>query len=132
MTAINVDEYATRPEKFEAVKFKPRGWSWVDPTKEVDAYKEAIKAGLTTRTDVIAQTASGLDIEDVDATREEELAAAKDRGLEFDTDPESYMPPEPVAPVAQEPPDPPDEPDEPEEEPDEPPARLVSFGGVKR
>ena len=134
VTAISVDEYAARPAKFEAVKFKPRGWSWVDPTKEVDAYKEAIKAGLTTRTDVIAMTASGLDIEDVDATRAEELAAAADLDLEFDTDPEAYMPPEPAEPVqasAQESP-PPDDEEEPEDEPTEdPPTRVFSFGGRK-
>jgi capsid protein len=28
----------TDPSKFEAVLFKPRGWSWIDPTKEVEAY----------------------------------------------------------------------------------------------
>jgi lambda family phage portal protein len=89
--AIAVGEYVLNPRKFEAVLFKPRGWSWIDPTKEVEAYKEAIKAGFTTRTDVIAQTANGLDIEDVDATRERELRMAKEHGLEFDTDPDCYM-----------------------------------------
>lgn len=89
--SIPIAQYAVDPKKFEAVLFKPRGWSWIDPTAEVEAYKEAIRAGLTTRTDVIAMTAGGQDIEDVDTIRERELSMAADRGLEFDTDPDYYM-----------------------------------------
>jgi lambda family phage portal protein len=89
--SIPIASYALDPAKFEAVLFKPRGWSWIDPTKEVEAYKEAIRAGLTTRTDVIAATGGGQDIEDIDTTRERELAMAAKRGLVFDTDPDYYM-----------------------------------------
>jgi lambda family phage portal protein len=84
---ISIDEYAANSKKFEAVKFKPRGWSWVDPTKEVAAFKEAIKGGLTTQTKVIAATGGGDDIEDVVDERAEELELARERGLVFDTDP---------------------------------------------
>lgn len=96
--AISVPEYAANPRKFEAVSWKPRGWSWVDPTKEVAAYKEAIKGGLTTRTAVIAATANGRDIEDIDSERQEELEAAAEMGLAFDTDP--IAPTAPAAPPA--------------------------------
>lgn len=89
--SIAVGAYALDPRKFEAVLFKPRGWSWIDPTKEVEAYKEAIRGGLTTRTDVIAATGGGQDIEDIDTTRERELKLAAESGLKFDTDPEYYM-----------------------------------------
>lgn len=68
-----------------AVLFKPRGWSWVDPTKEVTAYKEAIKGGLTTLTDVIAATAGGQDIEDFITTRKRELQMLKDADITVDT-----------------------------------------------
>lgn len=77
--------YAIDPAKFEACTFKPRGWAWIDPTKEVNAYKEAIRAGLTTLTDVIAQTAGGLDIEDVIATRRRELDLLEAADIEVDT-----------------------------------------------
>jgi len=77
--------YAVNPDKYSAVLFKPRGWSWVDPTKEVAAYKEAIKAGLTTVTDVIAATGGGMDIEDVVKTRKRELAMFEDAGIDVDT-----------------------------------------------
>jgi lambda family phage portal protein len=82
---ISVEQYALHRAKFEAVLFKPRGWSWVDPTREVRAYKEAITAGLTTLTDVIAQTADGRDIEDVITTRRRELDMLAAAGIEVDT-----------------------------------------------
>ena len=87
VSTIRVGEYGVNPEKFEAVCFKPRGWSWVDPTKEVAAYKEAVRCGFTTNSDVIAQTGNGRDIEEILDEREQELAAMHEKGLVFDTDP---------------------------------------------
>lgn len=84
---IPTAEYMAAPEKFEAVKYKARGWSWIDPTKEVQAYKEAEKAGYITKTQIIAQTAPGQDVEDVLAERRDELDMAAELGLTFDTDP---------------------------------------------
>jgi lambda family phage portal protein len=86
---VPVEEYGVTPDKFEAAKFKARGWSWIDPTKEVQAFKEAVRCGFTTRTAVIAQTANGDDIEDIDLERSEELAAqaALDPPLVYDVDP---------------------------------------------
>jgi lambda family phage portal protein len=105
---VSINEYAVNPQKFECAKYKPRGWGWVDPTKEVEAYKEAIRGGLTTRTKVISMTADGMDIEDVDRERSEELANAAALGLKFDTDPQA----EEKQPAA---PDEPEEPAEPDE-----------------
>ena len=84
---VNRAEYAIDPSKYEAVQFKPRGWSWVDPTKEVTAYKEAVKAGFTTVADVIAATGNGQDLEEVLDARERELQMMDDKGLKFDTHP---------------------------------------------
>ena len=82
---LSPGQYAANPEKYGAVHFKPRGWTWVDPTKEVAAYKEAILAGFTTITDVIAATGGGMDIEDVVKTRQRELQMLDDAGIEVDT-----------------------------------------------
>jgi len=82
---VNMTQCADDLDRFHAVRFKPRGWSWIDPTKEVNAYKEAIKAGLTTLTDVIAQTADGRDIEDVIETRRRELDMLEEADVEVDT-----------------------------------------------
>lgn len=105
--SIPVAEYMANKQKFEAVKYKPRGWSWIDPTSEVEAYKEAEKAGYITKTRIIEAT-SDTDIEDVLQERRRELDAAEKQDLAFDTDPEAYAPkPEaaPVAPAAEEPDD---------------------------
>lgn len=95
--SVSPSAYAMSPEKYEAVRFKPRGWSWIDPTKEVTAYKEAIKAGLTTLTDVIAATGGGQDIEDIVKTRRRELDMLEDAGILSDV----TVAPEPAATPAQ-------------------------------
>jgi lambda family phage portal protein len=83
--SIQVEAYAPDTERFLAVSWKLRGWSWVDPTKEVNAYKEAVKAGFTTISAVIAQTAGGVDIEDVIAERKRELDMLDAAGIDVDT-----------------------------------------------
>jgi len=102
--AVNVPvaEYALDMAKFECVRFKPRGWTWIDPTKEVKAYKEGVRGGMTTLTDVIAATGEGRDIEDFIVDRKRELAMLKAAGILTDTE----VLPEPVAPAAQAPADP--------------------------
>jgi lambda family phage portal protein len=81
------NDYYTNPVKYQAVRFKPRGWSWIDPSKEVAAYKMAVRSGFMTVGDVIAQTSPDSDFEDVFKRREEELQMAAAKGLIFDTDP---------------------------------------------
>lgn len=85
ITSVPPEQYLTNQAKFEAVQFKPRGWGWVDPTKEVAAYKEAVLAGFTTVGDVIAATGNGADLEDVLNGRRRELDLMEELDLEFDT-----------------------------------------------
>lgn len=99
ITAIPVDAYGADMPRYETVLWKLRGWSWVDPTKEVAAYKEAVKAGFTTVTDVIAQTAGGMDIEDVIGTRRRELDMLDEAGIEVDTTVVDVKAPAPVVPT---------------------------------
>jgi lambda family phage portal protein len=88
--SISVAQYALDPRKFEAVRYKPRGWSWIDPTSEVTAYKMAVRSGFTTVTDVIAATAGGQDVEDILDTRRRELDLMKAKDLTFETDPVAF------------------------------------------
>jgi lambda family phage portal protein len=111
ISAVGIEQYARDPRKYLAAKFKARGWGWVDPTKEVAAYKEAVRAGFTTQTAVIAQSGNGADLEDVLDERRQELDQAKQLGLAFDTEttPAQTSSSDP-------PPDPPPEPDEDDED----------------
>lgn len=126
ITSFSIEAYALATRKYEAVRYKPRGWTWVDPTKEVAAYEQAIKAGFTTLTDVIAQTAGGLDIEDIATTRQSELDLIRDKGLVFTTSPEFYEEPEP--PPSAPPPSEPEEGDETQASQQNPaPRRVLRF-----
>lgn len=100
LQSIPPEQFLTNRAKFEAVQFKPRGWGWVDPTKEVAAYKEAVLAGFTTVSDVIAATGNGADLEDVLNGRRRELDMMEALDLEFDT--EFQEPPEPQVQAAPE------------------------------
>ena len=82
---LQLNGYEANAEAFRAVRWIPRGWQWVDPAKEMAAYKDAVRCGFTTVSEVIAQ--QGGDIEDVMQTRRRELQMANDMGLMFDTDP---------------------------------------------
>jgi lambda family phage portal protein len=81
------DYYSRRASYIAAVRFKPRGWSWIDPTKEVQAYKLAVRCGFMTVSDVIAATANGADPEDIFKARAAELDLMESLGLVFDTNP---------------------------------------------
>jgi len=83
---LNFPDYYSNKTKYEKVRFKPRGWSWIDPAKEVLAYKMAVRSGFMTVSDVIAKTADGADIDDVLKTRHQELEMMAALDLVFDTD----------------------------------------------
>ena len=53
--AVNLPGYELAPERFEAVQWFPRGWGWVDPQKEVAAYKEAVRCGFATQAQIVAE-----------------------------------------------------------------------------
>jgi lambda family phage portal protein len=126
ITGVTVEQYALDPRKYEAVRFKPRGWSWIDPTKEVDAATQAVKSGFTTVSEVIAQNGNGRDIEDVIEEREQELEMMSEANLVFETSPDFYDKEEPE-------PDPPPKPDGTTEDDPENPAksRVLAFGGKR-
>lgn len=81
------NDYYSNSDKYLAVRYKPRGWSWIDPAKEVGAYKMAVRSGFMTVGDVIGQTSPDSDVEDTFKRREEELDMADSMGLVFDTNP---------------------------------------------
>jgi lambda family phage portal protein len=83
--ALNLPFYETDPERYRAIRWMPRGWAWVDPAKEVQAYKDAVRCGFKTLGEVVAE--QGGDLEELLMARAAELAMTDDLDLTFDTDP---------------------------------------------
>ena len=85
-------DYETNPDRY-CCAWVARGWDWVDPSKDVTGAKEAIKAGLSTRTDELGK--KGSSPEDIDDTRRRELDYQQGvdadpnnpRPLQYDIDP---------------------------------------------
>jgi lambda family phage portal protein len=92
--ALDATLYGGQPEKYHQAMFRPRGWSWIDPEKEVGAYKAAVNSGFMGLSDVIAQTSGGQDFEDVMQKRADEIAYLKKMGLVFDTSADVMVPAE--------------------------------------
>lgn len=67
--------------KFLAARWVPRGWAWVDPSKDVDAGIKEIQTGLGSRTALLAE--QGKDLEDVLEQLAEEKKLAAEHGVEI-------------------------------------------------
>jgi lambda family phage portal protein len=85
--ALLLPGYRPRQRAYQAAKWIPQGWQWVDPQKEFNAMKLAIRAGLMSRSEAIS--AHGYDAEDVDREIAADNARADGLGLVFDSDPRS-------------------------------------------
>ncbi len=115
IAGLTAEQYFSDPERYEAVRWKFRGWSYVDPTKEVTAYKEAVKAGFMTLTKVIELTGAGDDIEDVVQQRRLELDMLAKHNIDVDTTvlpeaaPAAAAPAQPSADDAEDDTEPPDD-----------------------
>jgi lambda family phage portal protein len=47
--------------KFNAPRFIPRGWDWVDPQNEINAARDAVALGVKSRTQIIAEKGGDFD-----------------------------------------------------------------------
>jgi len=72
-------------ERYCTVRWKLRGWDWIDPFKEVQADKLAVRSGLMSLQDALAKR--GVDVEDVFKQRRQELDMQADYDLVLETDP---------------------------------------------
>ena len=69
------------PAKFKSVKWTARGWTWVDPLKDVNAAVIAIENGLGSRTSSLAE--QGEDFEEICGELVNEKLIAEAAGLDF-------------------------------------------------
>lgn len=71
-------------DKEPIITWQPRGWAWVDPTKEVQAHILAIGAHLRTRQSIIAESCGSDFVDTADALADEQQILI-DRGLPVGT-----------------------------------------------
>ena len=87
--ALMLPGFGKDPAPYENVRWETPGWPWVDPQKDLEASRDGIRAGLTSRT--IELASRGLDAADVDA----EIAADRERadsfGNVYDSDPTKVL-----------------------------------------
>ena len=83
--SLTLPGYSKRLRDYRAVKWIPQGWQWVDPKKEFEAMKTAIRSGLLSRSQAIS--GFGYDAEDMDREIAADNQRADELGLVFDTDP---------------------------------------------
>lgn len=76
--------YQTNPEPWAAVKWTPPRWAYLHPVQDVEADKAAIRAGFTSRADVVSEY--GEDAEEIDGQQAEDNTRADDLGLRYDSD----------------------------------------------
>jgi lambda family phage portal protein len=91
---LSLPDYELRPERYDSPKWLARGWAWVDPLKEVKAYREMEAAGYMTKAQICAQL--GTDFEENVAELAREKKATTDAGVDLDADlnPTSPEPPQ--------------------------------------
>ncbi len=76
--------YLEDPAPWEAVKWMPPKWAYIHPVQDVQAQKEAIRDGFTSRQAVVAE--NGEDAEAIDAEQAADNARADELGLSYDSD----------------------------------------------
>lgn len=78
-------DFETNRRKYEDIRWTPRGWQLLDPSKEVPAQRAAVRAGFSTLFEVLEQ--QGKDPDEHLHLRRRELDECGELELIFDTDP---------------------------------------------
>jgi lambda family phage portal protein len=84
---LQLPGYDLAPERYEAVKWFPRGWEFVDPQKEADANEKLVRGGFKLQAQVVAESSGGGDLEDLLVARAAEVNRAEELGLQFTSNP---------------------------------------------
>lgn len=82
--ALVLAQYDSRRSEYVDTLWVPEGWPYSHPVQDVDADIKAIRAGLTSRSDVVLS--NGGDAEGVDARQAADNERADKIGLKYDSD----------------------------------------------
>lgn len=81
---ISPAAYKAHPEQFDAVAWTPPKWDYINPVQDIEAQKEAIRNGLTSRSATVSE--NGEDPETIDAEQAADNARADTLGIKYDSD----------------------------------------------
>ena len=81
---LELPSFETETERYTRVRWMPRGWDWIDPHKEIQAAKEAVRCGFKTQSQIVSE--QGGDFEELITARKTEVEQVEQLGLKFDTD----------------------------------------------
>ena len=87
--ALNLPGYELAPDRFCSCRWMARGWAYIDPLKDAEADKMAIRSGTKTQAQVVAE--QGGDLEKLLLARKAEVDRAQELELQFDTNPADDM-----------------------------------------
>ena len=80
---VSLPTYEAEPTRFRRVRWVCRGYSYVDPQKEVEASASAVRAGFKTLSECISD--QGGDFDEVMRQRAHEQEVAAELGVQLDT-----------------------------------------------
>ncbi len=81
---ISPAAYAANPEEFAEVAWTPQKWEYINPVQDIEAQKEAIRNGLTSRSAIVS--ANGDDPETIDEEQAADNARADALKIKYDSD----------------------------------------------
>lgn len=95
-------DFASAPERYVGVNWSPQAWPYINPVQDVASAKDGIRNGLTSRTQVVAETGERAEV--IDRQQADDNRRADELKLSYDSDgrkPANGAPaPAPAAPAA--------------------------------
>jgi lambda family phage portal protein len=81
---ISALDFERERHLYEFVEWRPQGWQWVDPEKEIRAIVKAIRSGLMSREQAVA--GYGYSAEEIDTAIAAEIKRTDKLGVSYDSD----------------------------------------------
>ena len=81
---VNLPDYELNPLRYSNPRWQTRGWSWVDPKKEIEAYRMGEAAGYYTKGEIVSML--GKDFEDNIDQIKSEQETLSESGVQLDLD----------------------------------------------
>lgn len=77
-------DYFINPARWRAVKWMPQGWPYINPVQDIEASRDAVRNGFSSRSAEVSQ--QGEDAEIIDQQNKADNARADNLGVKYDSD----------------------------------------------